>query len=348
MNICIPGEWEPHECCWMAWAVHREWDKPTANKIKRDLSEIVQTIARYEPVRLLARRGSGYREARREFATCPNVTVIDAPVDDFWMRDIMPTFALRGQGAAQEVVAIDWNFNGWGDTPDRPRRAGDRLAKAAATIFGVPRVAVPFVAEGGALVTDGCGTMITTRSCLLNPNRNPVRRGLDRQHMIEMELDKLGIRKVIWLEGDPCEPITSGHADGYVLCAPGGVVLVEAVDDNGFERPLWREHDIALLENARDAHGRKFKVVRVLALRRRYWKYKSEIFAPCYLNAYVANGGVIGAHFGDGERDEAARKALAKAFPGREIIMLRIDNIANGGGGMHCLTQPQCRKATYR
>jgi hypothetical protein len=157
----------------------------TANGTSRlptrcDLSEVVQPIARYEPVRLLARRGSGYREARREFATCPNVTVIDAPVDDFWMRDIMPTFALRGQGAAQEVVAIDWNFNGWGDTPDRPRRAGDRVAKAAATIFGVPRVAVPFVAEGGALVTDGCGTMITTRSCLLNPNRNPVRRGLDR------------------------------------------------------------------------------------------------------------------------------------------------------------------------
>ncbi len=102
MNICIPGEWEPHECCWMAWAVHREWDKPTANKIKRDLSEIVQTIARYEPVRLLARRGSGYREARREFATCPNVTVIDAPVDDFWMRDIMPTFALRAEGARRK------------------------------------------------------------------------------------------------------------------------------------------------------------------------------------------------------------------------------------------------------
>ncbi len=100
-----------------------------ANKIKRDLSEVVQTIARYEPVRVLASRGAALREARREFAACPNVTVIEAPVDDFWMRDIMPTFALRGEGSAQEVVAIDWNFNGWGGTADRPRRAGDRLAK---------------------------------------------------------------------------------------------------------------------------------------------------------------------------------------------------------------------------
>ncbi len=337
-RVRIPAEWEPHACCWMAWAVHEEWGK-AASKIKRDLSEVAQRIARYEPVRMLAPRGLAFREARREFASCPDVAVIEAPVDDFWMRDIMPTFALRSDGPVQEVIAIDWNFNGWGSTHDRPTRAGDRIAKTAASIFGVPRVSVPFVAEGGALVTNGRGTMITTRSCLLNPNRNPVRRGADRQRMIETEFAKLGIRHVIWLEGDPCEPITSGHTDGYVLCTPGGVVLVEAIDDKAIEQPLWREHDIALLENARDANGRKLKVVRVLAPRRRYWRGEPESFAPCYLNAYVANGAVIGARFGDAERDDAARKALAKTFPGREIFMLRIDNIANAGGGVHCLTQ---------
>jgi agmatine deiminase len=269
--------------------------------------------------------------------------VIEAPVDDIWMRDIAPTFALRQDGKARDVVAIDWNFNGWGGTRDRPTRVGDRLAKSAASIFAVPQLAVPFVAEGGALVTDGRGTMIMTRSCLLNPNRNPVRRGLDRQRMIELEAAKLGIRQVIWLEGDPCEPITSGHIDGYVLFAPNGIVLVEAFDDEAIEQPMWREHDIALVENARDADGRKLKVVRLFAPRRKYRRGAPESFAPCYLNAYVANGAVISAKFGDGERDEASRKALAKAFPGREIIMLRIDNIANGGGGVHCLTQPTLR-----
>ncbi|HEU5018108.1 MAG TPA: agmatine deiminase family protein [Pseudolabrys sp.] len=339
-HIRIPAEWEPHECCWMAWAVHSEWDEAAASKIKRELSQVIQTIARYEPVRVLAPRGVQLHEARREFADCPNVTVIEAPVDDFWMRDIAPTFAWRGAGAAREIVAIDWNFNGWGGTRERPSRPGDRLAKHAAAIFGVPRIPARFVAEGGALVTNGQGTMITTRSCLLNPNRNPVRRGLDRQRMIEAELAKFGIRRVIWLEGDPCEPITSGHADGYVLCAPNGVVLVETVDDPDIEAPFWREHDITLLEDARDAAGRKLKVIRVLAPRRRYWKSTSDLFAPCYLNAYVANSAVIGARFGDDDRNEVARKALAKAFPEREIVMIRIGAIADGGGGVHCLTQP--------
>ncbi len=68
---------------------------------------------------------------------------------------------------------------------------------------------MPFVAEGGALVTDGEGTLITTRSCLFNPNRNPILRGKDRQRAIELELAKLGVHRVIWLEGDPSEPVTS-------------------------------------------------------------------------------------------------------------------------------------------
>jgi agmatine deiminase len=106
------------------------------------------------------------------------------------------------------------------------------------------------------------------------------------------------------------------------------------------EPPLWREHDIALLEGAGNADGRELKVVRIKAPRLRYWKGDPESFAACYVNAYVANGAVIGACFGDDERDEAARRALAKAFPGRKTVMLRIDAIANGGGGVHCLTQP--------
>lgn len=336
MPIRIPAEWEPHACCWMAWAVHREWGKAVA--LKRELSAVVRTIARYEPVRLLAPRGHAAREARREFSACSNITVIEAPVDDIWMRDIAPTFALRSRGARQEVIAIDWNFNAWGNT--RRARKGDRLAKTAGLIFGVPRLAANFVAEGGALAFDGRGTLVTTRSCMLNPNRNSVRAGKDRQRMIEADLRTFGVRRVLWLEGDPCEIWTCGHVDGYVLLAPSGTALVEACDDEDVEAPMWRAHDIALLKHAKSAEGRRLKITPVRAPRSRYCKGNRRTFAASYLNAYVANGAVIGARFGDAQRDAAARRALARAFPGRKVEMLRIDNIADGGGGIHCLTQP--------
>jgi len=175
MNIRIPAQWEPHACCWMAWAVHSEWGK-AINKVKRELSEVIQTVAEYEPVRVLARRGQALREARQEFAFCPNVTVIDAPVDDIWMRDIAPTFAVRGGHRGREVVAIDWNFNGWGGSCERPARAGDRLAKTASSIFGVPRVSVPFVADPNGIIPRYDGKGITHQSAGLALNGTDVGR----------------------------------------------------------------------------------------------------------------------------------------------------------------------------
>ncbi|MEH2539163.1 agmatine deiminase family protein [Bradyrhizobium sp. AZCC 1699] len=342
-SVRIPADWEAHKCCWMAWAVHREWGARDVSRIKRDLTKVVYAIARFEPVRLLAPRGRAFREASKRFSDCPTVTVIEAPADDFWMRDIMPTFAIHTDRGQRQVVAIDWNFNGWGGTPERPARAGDQLAKCAALIFGVPRVETSFVAEGGALAFDGRGTLITTRSCLLNPNRNPLRAEADRQLAIASEFKKLGIHKTIWLEGDTSEPITSGHIDGYVLCAPGNKVLVETIDDPDGEPPFWREHDVRLLEEARTSRGRRLNVDRVPAPRKQYLKGYPDTFAASYVNVYIANGAVIGPRFGDSERDEAASKVLANAFPGREIILLRVDAVARGGGGIHCLTQPMPR-----
>jgi agmatine deiminase len=119
-----------------------------------------------------------------------------------------------------------------------------------------------------------------------------------------------------------------------------GELLVEVIDDGSTEPPVWRTHDVALLKNSTDASGRALTVREVRAPRKRYWKFRSSTWAPSYLNAYIANGAVITAKFGDIERDEAARNAFQQAFPDRQVVMLRIDHIANGGGGIHCLTQP--------
>ena len=174
-QIRIPAEWEPHACCWMSWALKPYW-RPSINEVERRVSEVVQTIARYEPVKVLAPRGAQLREARREFADCKYIEVIEAPVDDIWMRDIAPTFAIRTAGERQEVLALDWNFNGWGGRCKVVRGKG-RTADIVASIAGVDCVRARFRAEGGALVFDGRDTAITTRRCLLNPNRNPVVRG---------------------------------------------------------------------------------------------------------------------------------------------------------------------------
>ena len=331
MNIRIPAEWEPHACCWMAWAAQREEWRDWIHVVRNELAAVIEAVAEFEPVRLLTPLDQ-IAEACTRFSGS-NVEIVEASVDDVWMRDIAPTFGVRGE----EVVAIDWNFNGWGCTKERPGRPGDQLAKNSESIFGVPRISALFVAEGGAMITDGDGTLITTRSCLLNPNRNPAH---VTTQLIERELAKLGILRTIWLEGDRTEPVTSGHVDGYVLFYAPGAALVEVSEDEQVKPSVYRSRDVALLEQAKDAVERTLNLQQISAPRKRYWKFRNETFASCYLNAYVTNGAVITARFGDTERDEAAKAALEAAFPNSKVVMLTINHIAAGGGGVHCLTQP--------
>jgi agmatine deiminase len=333
--IRIPAEWNAHSCCWMAWAVHREWGS-SFNDVKRELREIILTVAEYEPVKLLTPR----REMAGALAQCfgSNVEIIPAPVDDIWMRDIAPIFAFR----RNEIVAIDWNFNGWGSTPQRRSRPGDRLAEFMATDLGISIVHAPFVAEGGAIATDGEGTIVTTKSCLLNSNRNPRFGRSATTQMLEIEkgFSKLGGRKVIWLEGDANEAITSGHVDGYVVFAESGLVLVEAAHHrHGHFRKRMR--DISTLQQTTCANGRPISLKLVQPPRSRFLSSASQFVASSYLNIYVTNRAVITGAFGDPERDEAAKTTLKEAFPSRDIRMLRIDHIAAGGGGIRCLTQPE-------
>lgn len=332
LEIKIPAEWEPHAFCFMAWAVHREWGADVDN-VKRELREVISTVAEYEPVRLLVPPDLIDEAQNQNF--CSNVEIVPAPVDDIWMRDILPTFALRDRAP----IAIDWNFNSWGST--RRPRPGDRLAGLTRSVWEVASIHAPFIAEGGAFLTDGEGTIITTKSCLLNPNRNPGfgRSIAERMREIEVGLFGLGARTVIWLEGDADEPITSGHADGYVLFANPGKLIVEEMEPD-FASEQTRAADVSTLRNAIDAADRPIDVTAILPPRRRYLRFSGGSFAPCYLNAYVADGAVITGKFGDPERDAAACKVLEQSFPGREIQMLSIDHIVAGGGGVHCLTQP--------
>src|SRR5262245_49188443 len=111
--IRIPAEWEPHACCWMAWAVDpTEW-RAWTEAAETELATVVRAIAKHEPVRLLTPTHK-CQEAGQLFSR-DNVEIVDAPVGDIWMRDIAPIFALEGN----KVVAIDLNFNAWGNTRDR-------------------------------------------------------------------------------------------------------------------------------------------------------------------------------------------------------------------------------------
>ena len=324
----MPAEFERHAATWMAWPTRREiWGDRFA-EVKADFVRLATTIRRFEPVSMVA-APRDVQEARRLCG--PSVSVVELPIDDCWARDSGPIFLIDEHGA---LGASAWRFTAWGHKY-QPYDEDARLARRVAAHLDVPVVTSALALEGGAVLVDGEGTLVTTESCLLNPNRNP---GLSRAE-VDAELKRvLGVHKVIWLPGDPLETETDGHIDGLMALAAPARALLEVNDDRSDPRfEILRENRRAL-ELATDARGRSFEILPIGEAAR-----SAEIgqrYCRSYVNFYIVNGAVIAPAY-QLPSDAGVAAVLGSAFPDREIVMLPIGSIAIGGGGFHCVTQQQ-------
>lgn len=327
----MPDEGERHKRTWMAFGASRRiWGSRLLPEVQRNLASIATTIAQFEPVSMLVRR-EDLATARRLMTG--KVELVVSPLDDLWMRDIGPVFVLNQAGT---LAGVDFNFNGWGQ-----KQAHKSDAKVAATVIQLAeakRLKTPLVLEGGGIEVDGQGSAIITESCVLNDNRNP---GLKKGACERQLSARLGLKKIIWLPGIKGKDITDGHTDFYARFAkPGVVVAGYDPDPKSFDHAVTQRH-LALLSEATDANGRKIETVVIEGPSKVREKYANDEFAAGYINFYVCNGAVIAAEFGDADADAAAKEALQKLFPQREIMQINIDGIAAGGGGIHCTTQQE-------
>ena len=327
----MPDESDPHKRTWMAFgASAKVWGRRLLPEVQRNLATIALTIARYEPVSMLVRQ-EDLPVARKLMGD--KVDLIVFPLDDLWMRDTGPVFVVNEKG---EKAGVDFNFNGWGEKQTFSRDA--KVAAFVAKQAGVPRIQSNLILEGGGIEVDGHGTAIITESCVLNDNRNP---GVSKAQC-ERELKQLlGLKKIIWLPGIKGRDITDGHTDFYARFArPGVVVAGYDPDPDSFDHAVTKRH-LDILRAATDAQGRKLDVVVLEAPTDIREDFANDDFAAGYINFYVCNGAVIAPEFGDKRTDAAAKKALQRAFPDREVVQINIDGIAAGGGGIHCTTQQE-------
>ncbi|MBP7580892.1 MAG: agmatine deiminase family protein [Vogesella sp.] len=327
----MPDEGERHSATWMAFGPGEEvWGDTLQRGAQEALGRIARAIAAHEPVNMLVREAD-YDTASR---LCGNkVQLIVQDIDDLWMRDTGPVFVKNASG---QLAGVDFNFNGWGNKQEH--EADAEVAAFVCAHSGVARLQTKLVLEGGGIEVDGQGTAIITESCVLNPNRNP---GVSKA-ACEAELKRLlGLQKIIWLPGIAGRDITDGHTDFYArFTQPGVVVAGLDTDPDSYDHAVTRRH-LDILKNATDARGRKLKVVVLNAPADIRPRYRNDEFAAGYINFYVCNGAVIAPQFGDTRADRNCQAVLREQFPGRDIIMLDIDAIAGGGGGIHCTTQQQ-------
>jgi agmatine deiminase len=324
----MPPEWAPHARCWMQWPCREPLFGQHLEAARESYAEVAQAIAEFEPVTMIA---NPEHVVEASLKCGPGVSTFSLPLDDSWCRDSGPTFVIN---AAGEVAGIAWKWNAWGNLyPDHQRDAA--VARAVLDHLGMRRYAAPLVLEGGAIHVDGEGTLLTTESCLLNPNRNP---DLGREEMEELLRQYLGVRKILWLNGGVEDDDTDGHIDNVACFARPGLVLALASSDPSDGNHATLSDNLQRLRAAADAAGRPIEVLPIEQPRRQM--EDGRRLALSYINFYIANGAVIIPAFED-PQDRHAYDTIQRAFPDRQVVQVAATEIVYGGGGIHCITQQQ-------
>jgi agmatine/peptidylarginine deiminase len=328
----FPAEWEPQSAILIAWPhAGTDW-APRLAAVEETYIALVAAIARFEPVVVCVADDDVQAYARARLASAridmARVRFVEVPYDDTWLRDSGPITLIGPEG----FRLLDFRFTGWGGKFDASQddRLIERLDETG-TFLKSTRQSIDFALEGGAIETDGAGTLLTTWRCL--HERHPQ---LDRATLADRLADALQQQRVLWLdhgylEGDD----TDAHIDTLARFAPGDAIVFQDCDDA--LDPHYRELQAMAAELAamRTADGRPY---RLFALP---WPQpiidEKRRLAASYANFLIINGAVLMPAYGD-PADARAQAVLAEAFPGREIVPVPCRPLIWQNGSLHCIT----------
>jgi len=339
MGYRMPAEWEPHEATWLSWP-HANGNSLTASQeaVRLVIAKLVDALADSEPVCinvLDADEGNAAREFLQQMrARTSHVRFFHIPTNEPWCRDHGPVFLVRDE--APKLAVVNWDYNAWG-WKYPPFDLDDDVPAQIANRLGAPVFKPGMVLEGGAIEVNGSGTLLTTKSCLLNPNRNP---DLTKPEIEERLSNFLGVKKILWLgdgiEGDEAD----GHVDDLTRFVSRTTVVTAIEEDSEDANYEPLRDNLAKLREMSAEDGTPLEV-HVMPMPRRLARDGRRLPAS-YANFYIANTVVLLPTFRD-TCDAWAVSVLHSVFPDRKIIPVDCRHLIGGQGAFHCLTQQQPR-----
>ena len=333
----MPAEWEPHEATWMSWPRREGISFPDAyERIVPALIAMVEALGRSELVRINVCDAEHENVVRGHLGDAgmniDHVSFFRIPINEPWWRDHGPIYLTRGE--APRLVIVDWDYNAWG-WKYPPFDFDDDVPKRIAEVQGLPIYFPKMVLEGGSIDVNGSGTMLTTRSCLLNPNRNP---DLSQKQIEQRLKDFFGVTNILWLgdgiEGDD----TDGHIDDLTRFISRTAVVTAVEEDTNDSNYTALQVNLEALRGMQVEDGSPLQV-HTLPMPRKIIREGQRLPAS-YANFYIGNRVVLLPIFAD-PHDKWARAILEKAFPDREVVPIDCRELIWGLGAFHCLTQQQ-------
>jgi agmatine deiminase len=339
----MPAEWAPHDATWLAWPSHADLWESNLEPAREAFARLVAAVAEGETAEVLVPDEANEAQARAALqpgdpGRSHRVRFHRIPFGDIWLRDTAPIFLQRDVGG---LSSVRFAFNGWGGkyVLEHDAQVAERIASR---LTGLESFAMPWVLEGGAVDVDGEGTVLTTRQCLLNPNRNPVMGASDVERAVA---DALGCERVLWLGDGLKNDHTDGHVDTIArFVQPGVVVVMEPRTSDDPNRDVL----LAIARDTRamvDARGRRLEVVTVPSPGAVLGE-DGRLMPASYTNFYIANACVIVPTYGSPFDDEAVAR-IAGLFPRRRTVGVDARAVLTGGGAFHCITQQQPAEAGH-
>lgn len=330
--IRFPAEWEPQSAVIIAWP-HASGDFRNLSSVEDSYHFIASTISAYQPLIVVCKNGEHQEHIQAQFKTAnANLHFVQADYNDIWVRDTV-FIALEWQHPKASLQLANFRFNGWGNK--YPHDADDalNLALFAHPIFkGFPTATVDLVLEGGSVESDGQGTVMTTKNCLFNPNRNP---DLSEAAIAGQVQNYLGAKRILWVEqshlaGDD----TDAHIDTLARFCDPGTIAYTSCDDSEDPHHASLKNMEAQLQAFRTEAGEPYKLV-ALPLPKPIYDEDGQRLPANYANFLLINGAVLVPVYDDA-MDAVALERLAACFPDRKAIAVPCRPLVHQYGSLHC------------
>ncbi len=335
----MPAEWATHQATWLSYPHNEDSWPGKIQTIFPSYHIFIKTLAEDEDVHINVddqfMQDHVHEQLKAIGTDMARIHFHQFPTNDAWCRDHGPAFLLNRQDPSRHAI-VNWNHNAWGgkypyelDT-QIPLHIFHHLAE---TDKALELFEPGIVMEGGSIDVNGVGDLLTTTSCLLNPNRNPQ---LNRDQIEDYLRSYYGVDNIIWLADGIVGDDTDGHVDDLSRFIDEDTIITAVEEDIWDENYDALQRNLKALNSCRLANGKQPTIVELPMPDMVF--YDNQRIPASYANLYIANNKVIFPTYRC-LTDNQAAYTLEACFPDREIVGIDSTDIVWGLGSFHCLSQ---------
>ena len=342
----MPAEWEIQKSVWMSWP-HNKKDWPGLfDKIPSVIGNIIKLLAKDQRIDLLVNtsksRDNTKRYLKKIGCNVSNIKFHNIKTDRLWLRDSGPIFLINKKN--KKKVMLNFRFNAW--SKYKNFKNDNKINSYISKYLNIDNI-VPtkvnskkfekIVMEGGAFDTNGCGSILLTKECLLSSKqeRNKGFKKIDYENMFSRYLN---IKNFIWLNKGITGDDTHGHIDDIARFVSKNTIMIATENNKSDKNYKSLKENLAKLKKCFDENKKKFKIIKIPMPSPIFIK-KTRVPAS-YLNFYISNKTVLVPLFNVKE-DKKVLKIFRKFFSKRKIIGINCSDLIWGFGAIHCMTQQE-------